>query len=124
VILAGCDNRHHAEGTVTVKGTLLNHGLPKFRDGKGAIKTAAINPDGTYQLDRPPSGDVTVTVETDPARAGAGKPQPPPRKDIPAIEGRDGFRPTATDVKYKQIANGVTLQLKRSGRHKVDIAFP
>ncbi|MDB5309142.1 MAG: hypothetical protein JWO38_3344 [Gemmataceae bacterium] len=98
LVLAGCGGSGDVSGTVRLGGKPLPGGRVTFhaQDKSTSPVSAPINADGTYRLDRCPTGPVRVTVQvatepTDRTKVGAGPakgPRPPiiPRRYTDADE--------------------------------------
>ncbi|HBI43626.1 MAG TPA: hypothetical protein DDY78_12370 [Planctomycetales bacterium] len=73
VVVYGCEKANpnaaaSVTGKVTYKGQPVTGGMLMFNpktEAGGVVSPASLNPDGTYSLTEAPSGDFTVTVDTE-----------------------------------------------------------
>ncbi len=129
--LAGCGGPVGAvSGKVSYKGETLGGGTIMFiaEDGR-ALGRSIIAPDGTYLIDKVPSGLVKITVETKSAKSA----KPPPQwkgKNIPPEAQKGMYKGQENQGKYVEIPakfadvsqSGLTYQVTGGSQtHNVDL---
>jgi hypothetical protein len=108
-VVFGCDKTNSStpasvSGKVTYKGEPVSGGVLMFNPKPGTagvVSSTILNPDGTYSVAQAPSGEFTVTVDTEflnpdkktqayPGSGGKAMPSstPPPSKAPPGAEGK------------------------------------
>ena len=69
-LIGGCSSEGSISGKVTYKDKPLTGGIVLFTSSSGS-STANINEDGSYSIERMPTGDVKIAVDTQSARGPA-----------------------------------------------------
>jgi len=143
LLSSGCGGKGTISGKVYYQDQLLGGGTVTFTnaDGKGS-QVAQIQPDGSYTLERMPSGPAKIGVETTSAkptatpgkRGGAPKmPQGPPPDQVP--EGADpskiygsgrtqGLKYVPIPESYKDPETSGVQYTVTSGPQEHDIRLP
>jgi len=110
--LSGCGSgRAKVKGRVKFFDKYLNAGTVAFTTKDGRIGSGNIDSEGNYEVSDAPVGECTITVKVPQMGSGpmAGKTQPQPPKDIPAMKGPGGeagekaFTPAIDPSKIVQI---------------------
>src|SRR5947209_4907406 len=85
LLASGCGGvRNSVSGKVTLGGRPVA-GMVTFVGADGKEATAPVNPDGSYTVVNPPTGQVQVVVKNFPGMAGGNQPRPNPR--LPQLPG-------------------------------------
>jgi hypothetical protein len=81
----GCGGSGSVSGKVVYNGTTVKGGTVMLVDSTGKAYSSPIAQDGTYQIDKVPTGDVKVMVETKSIEAASKIPsyKPPAGQTVP-----------------------------------------
>jgi len=90
----GCGSHGSVSGKVSYKGDTLGGGTVVFISEGQASEPSPIGPDGTYHINKIPTGLVKVTVETKSAKPAAADPR---RPNMPTAPPQDKAPPGATE---------------------------
>lgn len=113
------------EGTVSIKGTKLNHGTVKITGADGKFKTSPISPAGTYQVNDAPTGDVAVTVEAEKSLKGMPTKTAPTGKTakVELPPAGDATAPVPIPAMYSLTANAKKVHVNAGSRQTINIDF-
>ncbi len=122
--LAGCTKGNknanaHVAGKITYKGAPVTGGNMYFFSDTAGTTTIGIHPDGTFEGDSLPVGDITVTIDTEPMKPkpkpkyGSGAGSPPPAGAVQPTGGTyvqipEKYRKRDTSPLKKKISSGST----------------
>jgi hypothetical protein len=126
--VAGCSNQGSLSGKVTYKGTPLNGGQVSFVGANNVTRTAMIDADGNYSIDKVPVGELKIGVVTAAAKIpvpGMAKKMDASKMGGPAgASAQEPAKGTNIPAKYNDPEkSGLTYTMK-SGAHKHDIDLP
>jgi len=97
VLSAGCGSKGTVSGKVFYRGKPLPRGMVTFvPEGKGETRTARINEDGSYRIDRVPAGPAKIAVIS---YAGPSASLPGPGSRTPGIMERKPPKDAPPEVK-------------------------
>jgi hypothetical protein len=129
--VAGCGSSSATvTGTISHKGKLLRGGTITFYGANNWTGSSHINEDGTYRIEKVPTGTVHIAVETKTAKPNpmmSKMPKPP--KDAPVPKGSmydtegQADRYVAIPDKYgDKEKSGLTYEVKSGTQeHKIDL---
>jgi hypothetical protein len=127
---AGCGSAASVSGKVSYKGAPVKGGTVTFYNASNWTGTSPIGADGSYKIDKVPSGTVKITVETKSAKPNPmASRMPKPPKDAPVPPGSmyegggDPDRYVAIPDKYAdKEQSGLTYDVKSgSQEHPIEL---
>jgi hypothetical protein len=125
---SGCGSSTSVSGKVSYKGAPVKGGTVTFYNASNWTGSSPISADGSYKIDKVPSGPVKIAVETKTAKPNpraARMPQPPP--DAPAqggiYGGGDPDRYVQIPDKYEdKDRSGLTYDVKSGNQeHPIEL---
>lgn len=116
VLFSGCSagavETTRLTGKVTVNGVPATSGAIAFYGPQNYVASSYINPDGTYEIENVPLGDVRVTVVTSPPISDGSGPNPAnmtvvARKKVPTTRVPTKYATPDNDLRFN-VTSGMT----------------